>query len=689
MRTISQLLLNFLLNAAWQIALIAAMASACSWLLRNAAARYRHFLWVAALAIAVGLPLLTYSQFLSRALPATATRQTTARQTTNIPSLNGAMRSSELSALEAPTAPNDPQQFIRVNGSLALGLVAAYLIFLLYCSVKLVRAWRRTMAIKAGAHPAEMSEHSKTIVDRCQTAIGVKRFSVLCSTAVPVPITIGVRNPLVILPEALLREADEDVLTSAVGHELVHVLRRDYLLNLICELLYLPLSFHPAAALVRRRINQTRELSCDELVTEKLLTAEVYAHSLVRLAGSAVPFGRPSTLTVGITDADILEVRIMSLLRRTKLNGRRKKLLLIAVSLLLAVPCVAAASFGLRFDIQPQDAILGAPQESGAGASQQKDRKARLIYRIEPAYTEDARANKIEGTVMLSVSIDPQGQVQDVQVTKPLYPSLDESAVQTMRKWRFEPAIKDGQPTSKRVSVEMIFNLQHWEQDQEKKEKAERDTVTRERQKLQERDIEELKQRLSSETNAEVRAKIKQKLMQVLEDRAQAEREGNVAFAFKGEGYEMRARSEQEEKEMKERAERDPQFRAELEARFRHQQEEREAMNKRQAELARLAKIPMDQAIQIATTQQPGKVLECSLVGEHWEGEGQLAKPGLVLYHVVILPSEGTNTATVTGRDGQAYTVNLGSVHVLINAVDGSVFRTSKEGGWKQRKEQP
>lgn len=67
-----------------------------------------------------------------------------------------------------------------------------------------------------------------------------------------------------------MREADTDVLTSAIGHELVHVLRRDYLLNLAYELIYLPLSFHPAAALVRRRINQTRELSCDELVTEKL-----------------------------------------------------------------------------------------------------------------------------------------------------------------------------------------------------------------------------------------------------------------------------------------------------------------------------------------------------------------------------------------------------------------------------------
>lgn len=74
------------------------------------------------------------------------------------------------------------------------------------------------------------------------------------------PITAGVLNPLIILPTQLLSEADEEVLLSAIGHELVHVARRDYLLNLIYELIYLPVSFHPAAAVLRRRIKQTRAL---------------------------------------------------------------------------------------------------------------------------------------------------------------------------------------------------------------------------------------------------------------------------------------------------------------------------------------------------------------------------------------------------------------------------------------------
>ena len=72
----------------------------------------------------------------------------------------------------------------------------------------------------------------------------------------------------------------------------------------------------------------------------------------------------------------------------------------------------------------------------------------------------------------------------------------------------------------------------------------------------------------------------------------------------------------------------------------------------------------MDHAIQIATSQTPGKVLECSLVGERWEAPGKLGKDSLVLYHVVILSGDDASPVTF---------------HVLVNALDGTIFKTSKE----------
>src|ERR1051325_9739898 len=58
----SQWLLTFLLNAVWQVALIAALAALGSWLLRNSVARYRHWLWVSALCLAFLVPAVTSSR---------------------------------------------------------------------------------------------------------------------------------------------------------------------------------------------------------------------------------------------------------------------------------------------------------------------------------------------------------------------------------------------------------------------------------------------------------------------------------------------------------------------------------------------------------------------------------------------------------------------------------------------------
>ena len=58
MSELNQLLLTFLLNACWQIALVAMAAAMCGWLLRGTAARYRHLLWVIALVSSFCLPLL-------------------------------------------------------------------------------------------------------------------------------------------------------------------------------------------------------------------------------------------------------------------------------------------------------------------------------------------------------------------------------------------------------------------------------------------------------------------------------------------------------------------------------------------------------------------------------------------------------------------------------------------------------
>ncbi|HEX6044964.1 MAG TPA: M56 family metallopeptidase, partial [Pyrinomonadaceae bacterium] len=380
MRISSQLLLNFLLNAVWQIALIAALASFGAWLLRSSSARYRHWLWVSALCLAFLVPAATSIRFGIEATIA-------APVTTNIP-----FPSEEpVRQLDQVTSNSSGvlASVIQLNTDLVFLVLGVYGIFLLYRTFRLIQAWQTTRTIKRNAFELDADDEIASIINKCESEFdtGARRVRVLRSETLPVPVTMGLSQPAIVLPDALLHEGNTDLLTSAIGHEFIHVARRDYLLNFIYELLYLPISFHPAAALLRRRIKQTRELCCDELVAARILNAEVYARSLLRLAGAAPSLRRLSvTTTVGIADADILEARIMSLLKKPESNTRWKKLLLVVVSLLLLVPCVAAASFASRFDVEA-NAQDPAPQD--------QERKEKVEMKMREAGRTEEQKRKI------------------------------------------------------------------------------------------------------------------------------------------------------------------------------------------------------------------------------------------------------------------------------------------------------
>jgi len=83
----------------------------------------------------------------------------------------------------------------------------------------------------------------------------------------------------------------------------------------------------------------------------------------------------------------------------------------------------------------------------------------KLIRKIEPEYSERARKKKINGTVVLSMIIDPLGDVHDIKVERSLEPSLDEQAIKAVSQWKFAAGIKDGQSVNTELKVEISFRL--------------------------------------------------------------------------------------------------------------------------------------------------------------------------------------------------------------------------------------
>ena len=99
----------------------------------------------------------------------------------------------------------------------------------------------------------------------------------------------------------------------------------------------------------------------------------------------------------------------------------------------------------------------------GVGGSGGGGVSARPIggYQVKPHYPESARRQRVEGTVLLKMRITEQGQVEDVQVERSAgHPELDESAIEAVRRWRFEPARRNGEPVAILVTIPVVFKLQ-------------------------------------------------------------------------------------------------------------------------------------------------------------------------------------------------------------------------------------
>jgi protein TonB len=83
----------------------------------------------------------------------------------------------------------------------------------------------------------------------------------------------------------------------------------------------------------------------------------------------------------------------------------------------------------------------------------------KVIQRVAPEYTREALDAKLEGSVHLSAMIGIDGVPSDIKVTKSLGKGLDEKAIECFKKWRFSPAIRNGEPTPMSSEVEIIFKL--------------------------------------------------------------------------------------------------------------------------------------------------------------------------------------------------------------------------------------
>ena len=114
---------------------------------------------------------------------------------------------------------------------------------------------------------------------------------------------------------------------------------------------------------------------------------------------------------------------------------------------------VRSAGFG-DADVPAPPTVQSRPAPAAAAVV-----PAEIISKPVPSYTAEARAQRIEGEVLLQVVFEASGKLRVLKIVRGLGHGLDDAAVQAAEQIRFKPALKDGQPYDSMAVVHIIFQL--------------------------------------------------------------------------------------------------------------------------------------------------------------------------------------------------------------------------------------
>ncbi len=193
-----------------------------------------------------------------------------------------------------------PAPRLRVEANWLAVAVMAWLAGVTFFSLRLIGGWivARRYAQRA-VQPA--SDQIQALARQLADRLAVRRaVAILQSAAVAVPVMVGWLKPTIVLPMAALSGLSPTQVEALLAHELAHVRRHDYLVNLLQSIAEALLFYHPAVWWLSRRVRAERELCCDDLavgVCDRL----VYATALTDLAAMASP-----RVALAATDGDLL-----------------------------------------------------------------------------------------------------------------------------------------------------------------------------------------------------------------------------------------------------------------------------------------------------------------------------------------------------------------------------------------------
>ncbi len=310
-----------LIHFIWQGATIGALFAAGRLLLRHARPQSRYLLGLGCMLLLLVAPIVTFTSLYQQA-PAPSVAATAAAAT---------------AALAAATAPSGFDFGAWVEGALPW-VVLAWLIGVVIMSGRVTINWFRLhRCLRVGVH--ELDDTLRAQARMLRHYFGIRRrVRVLESALAQVPTVFGWLKPVVLLPTSSLVGLTPAQLELVIAHEMGHIRRFDYLVNLFQVTVETLLFYHPVVAWISRHVREEREQCCDDLVVKTCGNRLEYAKALTTLETMRSSGGMAPALAA--TDGQLLK-RIERIVcahgrPRDPVLGSSGVLLLVAVAIILA-----------------------------------------------------------------------------------------------------------------------------------------------------------------------------------------------------------------------------------------------------------------------------------------------------------------------------------------------------------------
>ena len=270
-----------------------------------------------------------------------------------------------------------------------------------------------------------------------------------------------------------------------LAHELAHIGRGDWLVQILAELCCAMYWFNPIFWMARNRLNRESEHACDDIVLNLGVDGSDYAAHLLAVARASQMAGRRWSPTVSMARPSHLEQRFAALLDCTanrQTVSLARAISTIAVALLVVPPLAAMSIPETGTTIEVRTADLPAVREPPAGLqptlAATAIRQVRLAggsgettatttlpeileYTTPPLYSDEARARRAEGVITVEATIDATGRAHAMRVVRGLGFGLDQNALVAVRQWQFLPAARHGVSVETTVQIDIEFSLRN------------------------------------------------------------------------------------------------------------------------------------------------------------------------------------------------------------------------------------